>query len=525
MYLEKFGIFVLFLGPLVFFHELGHFFFARLFGVRVEVFSIGFGPKLLKFKRGDTQYAVSLIPLGGYVKMFGDDPLNKDAIPEEDRKFSFTFKNKWQRFWIVMGGPLANFVMAYVIFFTLLMSGERLPELKIGVIPDKSSFYDYGLRSGDIIKKVNGAEVYNPTDILLEGDDLIKTMTVGRQKRDLTITLNLTGETFFSEFSKYPPTLRFPLVYNNNGETFLLGVENEKVNWSLSYDQLEQTWNSREPLFLFPVSINDNGKTKEEIFKVLDKPSLKLNLGSYTKLDIALTENGYKTSDLGIKKVNKKSPADNVGLKEKDVIISLDGAPVYSFESLRENLQNIKKETVEVKVWREGNEKSFMLTPEVRNIDGKAVKLIGVYSAGIFQPLNYINTKPKGIGEAFIISFGRTWDTISKTLEGFKKLVTAEVSFKTIGGPLAIGKVASDSFNTSLSYFFQLMALISVNLGVINLFPIPVLDGGHILFILLEVINGGPVSRRKMEIAQQVGLSLLLLLMFGALFNDFTRFF
>ena len=97
MYLENFGIFVLFLGPLVFFHELGHFLFARLFGVRVEVFSIGFGPKLFKFKRGDTQYAISLIPLGGYVKMFGDDPLNKDAIPAEERKFSFTFKNKWQR--------------------------------------------------------------------------------------------------------------------------------------------------------------------------------------------------------------------------------------------------------------------------------------------------------------------------------------------------------------------------------------------------------------------------------------------
>lgn len=525
MYLENFGIFVLFLGPLVFFHELSHFLFARLFGVRVEVFSIGFGPKLFKFKKGDTQYAISLIPLGGYVKMFGDDPLNKDAIPTEERKFSFTFKNKWQRFWIVMGGPLANFIMAYFIFFSLLMSGEKLPELKIGVIPDKSSFYEYGLRSGDIIRKVNGAEVFNPTDILLEGDDLIKTMTVMRRKQDLTLTLNVTGETFFSEFSKYPPTLRFPLVFNNRGESFLLSLQPEKVNWSLSYDQLEQTWNPSEPLFLFPVSINDSGKTQEEIFNLLKKPSTKLNLGAYNKLDVALTENGYKTSDLGIKKVNKKSPADVVGLKEKDIIISLDGVNVYSFESLRGSLQKIKKKVVEVKVWRDGLEKTFKLTPDVQNINGKAVKLIGVYSAGIFQPLNYINTKPKGFGEAFITSFGRTWSTIAKTLEGFKKLVTAEVSFKTIGGPLAIGKVASDSFHTSLSYFFQLMALISVNLGVINLFPIPVLDGGHILFILLELVNGGPVSRRKMEIAQQVGLSLLLLLMFGALFNDFTRFF
>jgi regulator of sigma E protease len=119
----------------------------------------------------------------------------------------------------------------------------------------------------------------------------------------------------------------------------------------------------------------------------------------------------------------------------------------------------------------------------------------------------------------------RTWNTILKTIESFKKLILGDVSVKSIGGPLAIGKVASDSFNTSLSYFFQLMALISVNLGVINLFPIPVLDGGHIMFILLEVINRGPVSRRKMEIAQQVGLSMLLMLMVGAIFNDVTRFF
>lgn len=132
MFFEKFVIFILFLGPLVFFHELGHFLFARLFGVRVEVFSIGFGPKIFKFKKGFTEYAISLIPLGGYVKMFGDDPLVKDEIPVDEREYSFTFKGKWARFWIVMGGPLANFIMAYFIFFFLLMIGERIPEIRMG---------------------------------------------------------------------------------------------------------------------------------------------------------------------------------------------------------------------------------------------------------------------------------------------------------------------------------------------------------------------------------------------------------
>ena len=119
MFLEKVVIFVLFLGPLIFFHELGHFFFARLFGVRVEVFSLGFGPKLFKFQRKDTEFALSLIPLGGYVKMFGDDPFNKEGIPEDQRAFSFNHKGKWARFWIVLGGPLANFLLAFFIFFFL----------------------------------------------------------------------------------------------------------------------------------------------------------------------------------------------------------------------------------------------------------------------------------------------------------------------------------------------------------------------------------------------------------------------
>lgn len=523
MFIEKFGIFILFLGPLVFFHELGHFLFARLFGVRVETFSIGFGPKILKFKKGDTEYAVSLIPLGGYVKMFGDDPLNKDAIPVEDRDKSFTFKSKWARFWIVMGGPLANFIMAYLIFMSLLLMGERLPELKLGVIPQTSQFYELGMRSGDVIKKVNSKEVYNPTDILLEGEDLIKTMVVGRLNSDVTLTLNMTGETFFEEFVKYPPTLRHPIVVDTHGKTFAIAFESGKVNWDASYDQLRQTWSNSQPLYLYPVAIDE--KNPNDTFKVDYEQEKTLSLGAYEKLDIGLSENGFRTLDLQVKSINMKSPADVAGLKGSDVIISLNGKDVYSFEDLRGTLQKTKSETVTLTAWRNGESKTFEVKPEVQNMNGEAVKLIGVYSGGLFQAIKFIETKPKSFGTAAVMSVTRTWDTVFKTLEGFKKLVTAEVSFKTIGGPLAIGKVASDSFNTSLSYFFQLMALISVNLGVINLFPIPVLDGGHIMFIFLEILNGGPVSRRKMEIAQQVGLSILLMLMVGAIFNDFSRFF
>lgn len=526
MLIEKIGIFILFLGPLVFFHELGHFFFARLFGVRVEVFSIGFGPKILKVKRGDTEYAVSLIPLGGYVKMYGDDPLNKDAIPEDQREFSFTFKGKWARFWIVMGGPLANFIMAYVIFFSLFMIGERLPELKVGVLPNVSTLYESGVRSGDVIKKVNGKEVFNPSDIVLEGDDLIKTMTVERMGDDQIVTLNMTGEEFIQEFIKFPPSLRSAILVDAKGNKYALSSEQGKMNWDISYDQIQQSWTPSTPLYLYPLKIDSSEVTLQDgNHEVNLEKERKLVFPNYKSLNKALTDNGFKTLDLTVKSIKANSPAEKSGIKKGDVIISLEGVKIYSFEDLGQNLQKIKTATVKVSAWRNGEIKNFDVKPEIVNQNGEVLKLIGVYSGGVFQPLKFIETKSKGFASSLGLSFVRTWETIIKTLEGFKKLVMAEVSFKTIGGPLAIGKVASDSFNTSMSYFFQLMALISVNLGVINLFPIPVLDGGHIMFIILEILNRGPISRRKMEIAQQVGLSLLLMLMVGAIFNDFSRFF
>jgi regulator of sigma E protease len=219
------------------------------------------------------------------------------------------------------------------------------------------------------------------------------------------------------------------------------------------------------------------------------------------------------------------SPADKVGIKSDDVFATLEGQKVYSFEELRTKLQNIAKASVEVEVYSKGELKKYTVTPETSMQDGKSVKLLGVYSFVEVLKTNFVLTKSKGFFSSVSVAVTRTWDSMKKTVDGFVKLLTNQVSLKSIGGPLAIGKVAHDSFNTSLSYFFQLMALISVNLGVINLFPIPVLDGGHIMFIVLEIVNRGPLSRRKMEIAQQVGLSVLLMLMVGAIFNDVTRFF
>ncbi len=522
--IEKVLIFILFLGPLIFFHELGHYLFARLFGVRVEVFSIGFGPKIFKFKRGFTEYAISLIPLGGYVKMFGDNPLTKNEIPEEERKYSFTFKGKWARFWIVAGGPLANFILAYVIFFSLFMSGEKIPEIKLGVLQEQSSLYKLGLRSGDVLYKLNKKEIYNPSDIALEGANLIRTVGIKRNNQDREVQINLDGESFFKEILKHPPLLRKPIVVDGKGKMYAVSFNPDRFSWKKSFAEMNY-FEEHNRVYLLPIK---GEKVDPNIQPEVDKKnvlSLKMKMGERLNFVKGLASLGYRTLDLKVKDVNKDSPAERAGIKKGDVIFSLQGAEVFSFEELRKRLQKTDTDSVDMKILSSGEVKTISLRPDVKEISGESVKLIGVYSGGLYQGLNFIDTGSKGIVQSFILSFARTWDTLVKTVEGFKKLITGNVSIKSIGGPLAIGKVASDSFNTSLSYFFQLMALISINLGIINLFPIPVLDGGHIMFIFFEMMNRGPISKRKMEIAQQVGLSFLLVLMLGALFNDFSRFF
>ena len=157
-------IFVIFLIPLVFFHELGHFLFAKYYGVRVETFSIGFGPTILKFKKGDTTYALSLIPLGGYVKMFGDNVLEKDNVPNYERDKAFTHKSKWQRFWIVFGGPLANFILAFVLFWVILVMGETVPEARVGVVFPNSELHQLGLRTGDLLQRINNRPIFSNFD-------------------------------------------------------------------------------------------------------------------------------------------------------------------------------------------------------------------------------------------------------------------------------------------------------------------------------------------------------------------------
>jgi len=318
-----------------------------------------------------------------------------------------------------------------------------------------------------------------------------------------------------------PPLLRKPVVVDKHGKKYGLSQDSIGVDWTVSYDQMADL----------------QGKRVFYLFKYLKKPLedrivepqfskiINLEINKQDDFFKGISKQGFISADLLVKSIEMKSPADEAGIRGNDVVVAINKKDIYSFNELPENLQRSKDVSVSIDLWRNGEKMNFKVSPKLVYRGDTQVKQIGVYSGVEYLGLNFIQSKPKGFFSSLYLAGGRTVDTIFKTLEGFRRLITNEVSFKNIGGPIAIGQVAVNSFNLSLSYFFQIMALISINLFIINLFPIPVLDGGHILFIFLEIINRGPLSRRKMEIAQQLGLSLLLILTFAALFNDFSRLF
>ena len=514
---EKILIFIIFLGPLIFFHELGHFFFARLFGVRVEVFSIGFGPKILKYVHKGTEYALSIIPLGGYVKMFGDDPFSEVTLSEEDKQVAFNHKSKFARFWIVFGGPLANLLLAYFLYVGLLAGGEKVPETKIGVVSEKSVLYQKGLKTGDILTGINDEKILSFDDLNIKGS-IVEKIIVKRNEKSVEIPINMELEPFINQFIEIVSLMKKPVFVNKNGEKYIVSLQAKPKDISISIEE-----------------INSNFQDKAYLYKAVDKEG-KILVDESSESEIFAKKGqslidimaalDFFPVDLAVKNVVMASPADKAGIKKGDILYSIEGVRLKNFEELRQNLQTIADGAeIKVEVLSGGSIIKKTLTPEVKEIDKKKTKIIGIESSVEYVQPKLILAKADNFGMAIAGAFTRTWDGVVKTFGGYKKLITREVSLNNIGGPLAIGKVATDSFNISLSMFFRLMAIISINLGVINLFPIPVLDGGHIMFLVFETINGGPLSRRKLEIAQKFGISILFFLIFVALFNDITRLF
>lgn len=339
------------LGALIFFHELGHFLFAKLFGVGVEKFSLGFGPKLIGKKVGETEYLISALPLGGYVKMVGE---GEDAeVSKEDRERSFADKPPLQRIAIVAAGPVFNLIFAYLIFIGLYLVGVPSVTTKVGeVLPGK--------------------------------------------------------------------------------------------------------------------------------------------------------------------------PAARAGIVAGDLIQAVNGKPVRRWEDFAKIVATSKIAPMQVEVQRGQARQAFTLVPEPRtskNLLGDTVTqpVIGVVASGD----TFIETFPAG--EALRRGSAQCWEVIKVTFLSLVRMVQRAIPLDSIGGPIMIVKMAGQQAAAGGVSFMAFVALLSVNLGILNLLPVPILDGGHLVFFLIELVIGRPLSRRARELAQQVGLVLLISLMMLAFYNDIAR--
>lgn len=541
---SSFVPFVILLGILIFIHEFGHFIIARLCGVRVEVFSLGFGKKIFQHKRGDTNYCISAIPLGGYVKMFGDQP--GAEIPEEEKQYSFTHKNVWQRISIVLAGPLMNFFFAIFVFFVVAFIGEDYRSPKVGDLATDSKAYAVGFRSGDKILSVNGTSVTTWEEFEGKLSDIHNSQAMveierGNEKSTLKVDITeksnpnvLSTKATVGDIEGLSPMSKAALIgVQRDSPLAALGLKTgdriTAINGEpvLYWRDLESLFEKQSPSQSLQIDI--------ERMPTADAP--KPETMSITLAPMALPNYDFKTlklesSDLYLGTILEGTPAKSAGLMPGDRILQINETKIEKWDDVIASVKSYSggKEGVSVQVLRGTETLKMNIVPQMISQMTSSGAEEKRYTIGVAPFINYampdlVKVSTSNPIEAAKIGVERTWDVSVMTVMSFVRLFEGKVSPKNIGGVISIGQAASETFKIGISPFLRMMGLISVNLFILNLLPIPVLDGGHLLFYTIEALKGAPVSMKKMEIAQQVGLVLLMSLMVFALFNDFTRLF
>jgi regulator of sigma E protease len=441
--------FIVVIGVLILIHELGHFLVARWAGVGVERFSIGFGPVLLRWRGRETEYCLSAIPMGGYVKMMGEEnPLEGGGgTLSYDPSRAFAFKPLWARFLIVFAGPGMNFVLAAVIFaLVFAVVGRPVWPAIVGRVADGGPAEAAGLRSGDQVIAVDGRPVEHWEDL--------ERAVAASEGRPLTLRVRRDGS---EETVRVAPRLT----------------------------------TVRDPVF----------RDERRAWEIGAGPRLTPYIGA----------------------VNPGSPAEQAGLKPGDSVRAVAGQPVFTPEELMQAIQRRGGQTFEITVEREGRTLTVPVTATVVRDRGPAGDEIEVGRIGIAIVTRAVSHEPYALPSAVWQGVVRTWDMTVLVVKGIWKLLVGAIDRSNIGGPIQIAAEAGRQAREGWVSLAMFTAIISVNLAVLNLLPVPMLDGGHLLFFLIEAVLGRPLSVRKREWAQQVGFVLLLLLMVYALYNDLVR--
>jgi|GEM_PF-29428 len=552
------------LGGVIAIHELGHFLFAKWAGIRVDTFSIGFGPRLFSRKYGETEYCLSLIPLGGFVKIYGQDPdeLDSDPNPQPDRAFSR--KSLGRKISVLFGGPLFNYILAVMIFALLAVVGiEKLPSFATRIVA-QSPAYTAGLRSGDTIQAIEGQPTRTFDDVadqIAKHPEKTLKFSLLREGRPLELDVKVQKEKSFTPYGEESTAGVLEGLDPYAREPFI-GTTLKIHPWGfMSGDRIKEfegspvsSWEDLEKF----LSASLNSSPEKLRFKVLrnnesieiTSPSiapLLAKIGPSKDVHDFLEVAGIHNPELFVQEVMKDSPAEAAGLKQGDRMIAVNGQKVYSFDNLKSVIQSAG-DAVAKAARITGKEPALekALKLDIERDDGKRQTVVSAiqsrktknaigeeivgYTIGIMSsakpklPPNMLLDRTLNPFKAFWIGTTETTDHTVMTVVGLKKLLFGEVSAKSVGGPIMIGKLAGDTFaNRGWRDFLRIMAIISISLGVFNLIPVPILDGGHIVFAVVESMRGRPLSHKVQQTALKVGLSLILLLMVFALYNDIAR--
>jgi regulator of sigma E protease len=538
----------LLLGVLIFVHELGHFVFAKIFDVKVLRFSLGFGPRLIGFTYGDTEYRLSLVPLGGYVRLLGEDP--GEAIPPVDRPRALAAKPLWQRYTVVIAGPVFNLILPLLIYFIHYAGQQTLLPPTIGtVLPDLPAAAA-GLLPGDRVESVDGRRVRYWEElerIISESAGKTLRFAIRRgpdaEERDVTpIEMDRAGPLRAREkvgWIGVSPRFHLPEIGVLDPASpaaqaglktfdFITSVNGVPVGtWTEFSRAIERAGAS--PLRL---SYLRGGYSAVPFAHIeIEEP------GSAVVIPVAVFdsagrrryETGILSAEAFVFSVEPGSPADQIGLRRGDQIQTLDGEPLAHWDLLRERLAGHPERSFRIG-WISPGGLAHQATfrPELRaELDAYRQEERHL----VFGALNRLawKTDPpvpitNRFGYALGHSFERTGQIIATMTLGFGEIVRGRVPLTTLGGPIMIGYAAGVAAEQGVDQYLWLMAVISINLGLLNFLPVPILDGGLLVFFTLELFRRQPPSRRARDIATVVGMVVVVTLMLLALRNDVVRY-